>query len=213
MSFNAVAAVGAGHDLFQAFQLGAPVAGRSDVRTVVARNDSGSTVNLFIDGESPKMQYAASIVEACSERTVYAIHCTKGPSTVGGAMCGPNAPIATLTEGPSTYAFSSSVSTKTAGYDVQATLQEACSLQGTTAAVCSATVGGSVDKTSTSTSTTTTISGTDYYRFDVAITGGAEKTANPTACAAKSGAAGLSTKAVAVWSLIGAIGVAGFLGC
>ncbi|OIW23848.1 hypothetical protein CONLIGDRAFT_637090 [Coniochaeta ligniaria NRRL 30616] len=213
MSFNAIAAVGAGTDLFQAIQLDAPLAGRSNIRTLVARNDSsGSTVNLFIDALSPDMQYAASIVEACVERTVYAIHCTKGPSSIGSATCNPNAPIATLTEGPSTYAFSSAISTRTAGNDLQGTLQEGCVLAGTTAANCSATVAATLGGTSTVTSTTTAVSGTDYYRFDVAITGGAEKTASPTACKS-SGAAGLSAKAVAVWGLIGAIGVAGFLGC
>lgn len=111
------------------------------------------------------------------------------------------------------YAFSSATSTRSGGYDIQATVQETCRLDGTTAAVCSATIAGTVDKTSTTASTVSTAAGTDYYRFDVAITGGAEKTANPTACATKSGAAGLSTKAVAVWSLLGAIGVAGLLGC
>ncbi len=122
------------------------------------------------------------------------------------------AQIATLTAGPSTYVFSSSVSTRTLGHDVVATVQESCSLQGTTAAVCSATIGGSVDKTSTAVSTTVTESGTDYYRYDVAITGGAEKTANPTTCAAN-GAAGLSVRAVALWGVLGAVGVVGLLGC
>jgi hypothetical protein len=92
MSINAFAAVGAGVDLLQAFQLNTPVAGRSNIQTLVARNDSGSTANLFIDAHSPDMEYAASIVEACSEQTVYAIQCTKGPS-VGEATCGPNAPV------------------------------------------------------------------------------------------------------------------------
>lgn len=93
MSFNAIAKLGAGADLFQGFQLDAPVVQRSNFRTVVARNDSASTVNLFIDAADENMQYAASIIDACSERTVYAIHCTKGPSYIGSATCGPNAAV------------------------------------------------------------------------------------------------------------------------
>ncbi len=76
-------------------------------------------------------------------------------------------------------------------------------------AVCTATVGGSVDKTTTSTSTTSTASGSDYYRFNVAVTGGAEKL-NPTAtCKASSGA---SMKTVATWGLVGVVGVVSLLG-
>lgn len=88
-------------------------------------------------------------------------------------------------------------------------MQENCELQGTTQAVCTATVGGSVDDTTTASSTTMTLSGSSYYRFDVAITGGAEKTANPTGeCRAPSGA---NTKAVAMWGLVGVVGVASLL--
>lgn len=93
---------------------------------------------------------------------------------------------------------------------------EACNLRGTTEAVCSATVGGTVDNKSTFVSTTTTMSGADYYRYDVAITGGADKTANPTGqCkpAASNPASGASMKAVGIWGLIGVLGVASLLGC
>lgn len=92
MSFNAIAAAGAGQsELLQFFEHGAPVAGRTMLH---ARNGTDPTINLFIDAVSPKMQYAASIVEVCVERTVYAIHCTSGP--VGSATCGPNAQVRPL---------------------------------------------------------------------------------------------------------------------
>ncbi|KAB5549541.1 hypothetical protein GE09DRAFT_176912 [Coniochaeta sp. 2T2.1] len=218
MAANALSALGVAQPaFFEAFQHDAPVVGRAarlaGIRNgVVARNESVPTVNLFIDAMSPRQQYGASIVDACQDHTIYAIQCTSGPPSVGSATCGPNAPTLTLTEGPATYVISTAASTRTGGYDVKATLQESCELRGTTEAVCSATFGGSVDKTTTSASTTSTLSGTDYHRFDVAITGGAEKTANPTACAGgKSAAAGLSAKSVAVWSLLGALGVVGFL--
>ena len=78
-------------------------------------------------------------------------------------------------------------------------------------AVCTATVGASIDqlKNSTTVSVTSTASGSDYYRFDVAITGGAEKL-NPTA-ACKSGAPGASVKTVAKWGLVGVVGVVSLL--
>jgi hypothetical protein len=121
----------------------------------------------------------------------------------------------TVTANSATYRVSTTAVTKTLGRVVSATLQEQCDLQGTTQAVCAATLGGTVEGHSTTDSTTMTLSGTDYYRYDVAITGGAEKTATATAqCKAPtpSGNAGASTKAVAMWGLVvGAAGVASLL--
>ncbi len=121
-------------------------------------------------------------------------------------------PIVTVTEGPSIYRVSATTATRTGGYDVSATVQETCELRGTTAAVCTATLGGSVDKTTTSATTTGTLAGTHYYRFDVAITGGAEKAANPTAQCKSTSASWASTKAVVMWGLVGVVGVASLLG-
>ncbi len=101
--------------------------------------------------------------------------------------------------------------TKTLGYDVSATAQETCQLRGTTEAVCTATLGGSVDKTTTSTSMTSTASGSDYYRFNVAVTGGADKLANPSATC-KPANSGASVKSVATWGLVGVVGVVSLLG-
>lgn len=79
---------------------------------------------------------------------------------------------------------------------------ENCELQGTTAAVCAATISVSIQGTSTAITTTGTLDGTDYHRFDVAITGGAEKTAAATGeCQAKSGAVGSALKVREGWAL------------
>lgn len=143
----------------------------------------------------------------------------------------------TLTEGPNLYEVSTDASTRTLGYDVTAILQETCVLAGTTAATCTVTLEGKALGTSTVTSATQTVTGTDYYRFDVEITGGATKTLTPaatctgvgaqgagtgpittTGAAATSSVAGaqgagtsLSTKSTLIRAFIGAIGVATIL--
>ncbi|KAL2131060.1 hypothetical protein VTI74DRAFT_5599 [Chaetomium olivicolor] len=222
MAFNLAGAVGANTEFLNAFQLSGPASGPVAARgqfpgLVVARNDSESsvpTVNMFIDGKSRSMKYAASIIDACAAQTTYALRCTSGPVYLGSSVCGANAPVITVTAGPATYRVSSATATRTASHDVSATLQETCELRGTTEAVCTATVGGSVDKTTTSASVTSTLSGTDYYRFDVAITGGAEKTASPTAeCKPPPGSnSGASLKAAGVWGLVGSVVVSALLG-
>src|SRR3954453_21560072 len=69
-----------------------------------ARNDTNTrnnTVNLFVEASGNDYEFAASIVEACVETTVYAIQCTKGtvPKSVllGGVaateVCGPKAAV------------------------------------------------------------------------------------------------------------------------
>ncbi|KAH6722818.1 hypothetical protein BKA61DRAFT_648098 [Leptodontidium sp. MPI-SDFR-AT-0119] len=131
-----------------------------------------NTVNMFIDSLDQDWEYAASIIEACNGQTVMALQCTSGDSFAGSQTCGPNAVTATVTVASTTYHFSSAVTTSTLGKKVSATAIEACSLDGTTAAVCSVTLGGEVDGTKTTTSTVTTAAGSSYYRFDVAITGG-----------------------------------------
>jgi hypothetical protein len=97
------------------------------------------------------------------------------------------------------------LSTVVSGIPVTATGKETCALAGTTAATCTITAKLTASTTSTSTTSTETLSGTDYYRYDVAITGGAEKTANPTGtCGPKTNAAtNVNTKKVAIWALAG----------
>jgi hypothetical protein len=119
----------------------------------------------------------------------------------------------TVTANSATYILSTATVTRTLGRQVSATMQENCALQGTTQAVCAATIGGTVDGQAATTSATTTFSGTDYYRYDVAITGGAEKTASATAECKPKGNSAASTKAMAMWGLVvGAAGVASLLG-
>lgn len=98
--------------------------------------------------------------------------------------------------------MATATATEIQGYEVTGSVAENCELQGTTEAACTATISLSVDGTSTSTSTEATLSGTDYHRFDVAITGGAEKTAAATGeCRASSGAVGRGLKAREGWAL------------
>jgi len=232
----ALAAGGANTDFLNAFQPSAEkVAARSEFpKAVVARNDSGvPTVNMFVDGGSSDLEYAASVIGACNGQTTYAIRCTAGSDTPSFLLenpCGPNAVVslatkttscplariiltfwaqaATATVGPDTYRVSTAVSTKSAGHTAAATVEEACSLRGTTEAVCTATVDLSLDKERSSTNTVLTLSGSSYYRYDVAITAGAEKLASPTGQCQPASGSGASTKAVALWTLVGVVGLA-----
>lgn len=193
---------------------------------VSGQNSSSSvpTINLFIDdGLDGNAEYAASIVTAYSDQTVYALHCTSGPASVGSTVCGPNAQVRshqtlpglrgpfppndgtnnppnteqinTVTEGSSTYGVSSTITTKVQGHTAVAAISAACGLDVSTAS-CVEYVSISVDGSSTKTTTTRLLTGTDYHRFDVAITGGAEKTAQATAAStdSKSGAVSLSLR-------------------
>ncbi len=98
MVFNLALSAGANTEFLNVFNgPTGPVAARSPgqfSRLVVPRNDSSvPTVNLFIDGLSPSMKYAASVVDACTDETTYALRCTSAPSFIGTSTCGPNAPV------------------------------------------------------------------------------------------------------------------------
>lgn len=77
----------------------------------------------------------------------------------------------------------------------------------TTEATCTGTVGGSVGKETTSAVVTNTYTGSNLFRYDVAITGGAEKTVSPTACANKDSGAAEGLRRVGVWGVVGAVGL------
>jgi hypothetical protein len=119
-----------------------------------------------------------------------------------------------VTSGASLYSVSSAVTTQNPSLGaVTGTAVESCSLAGTTAANCAATLLATGDGSTISTATTETLSGSNYYRFNVEITGGAEKTASATAtCAVPSAkgnaAASLNVKNVVMWVLAGVTGVA-----
>ncbi|KAI1420826.1 hypothetical protein F5Y12DRAFT_787948 [Xylaria sp. FL1777] len=179
------------------------------VEMLESRATSGNnTVNIFIDSEDPEnFEYAVSVVAACASETVYEIRCTAGPDA---QACGANAPVGTVTENASEYKLKSVASTKTAGIEVVATAIESCNLAGTTAATCTATLEASAQGQKTSTAGTITYTNAATLRFDVSVTGGAEKLANPTGTCS-SDAAGLSSRAVAFWGFLGAIGAIGVI--
>lgn len=61
-----------------------------------ARNSSttgNNTVNMFMDSIDDRFEYAASVVTACVDHTIYAIQCTAGPAVGGTTICGPNVPV------------------------------------------------------------------------------------------------------------------------
>ena len=118
----------------------------------------------------------------------------------------------TVTAGTDHYEMANTVTTRTMGYDVTASIEETCTLDGTTAATCTATAGGKAEGQSTAETVVVTLKSPSYYRFDVAITGGAEKTKNPSpTCGATSAAMSLSAKTMAIWALTGTFGVASLL--
>ncbi|KAG4416092.1 hypothetical protein IFR04_010795 [Cadophora malorum] len=209
MSF-AVGGNAVGFDTFVSPGVGARAVeyGASSYPVLHPRQNSttpSDTINMFIESMDGDWEYAASIVEACADQTILALRCTSGGDFVGSSTCGPNAVPATVTMGTATYHFSSAVTTSTMGSVVSATAIEGCELAGTTAATCTATIGGEVDGKKTTTSVTSTLTGASYYRFDVAITGGAEKTASATATCApgKNAGTSLSAKTMMVWALAG----------
>lgn len=58
-----------------------------------AQNSSSAdpTVNLFInDAYGGQLDFAASIVTACADQTVYALQCTSGPASIDSDVCGSN---------------------------------------------------------------------------------------------------------------------------
>ena len=97
----------------------------------------------------------------------------------------------TITSASTTYAGELTTATSVAGTYATAALTEGCRLAGTTAATCTAAFTVSAGGQSTKTSNTVTLTGSDYHRFDVQITGGAEKlgAAASVTCASKPNAA------------------------
>lgn len=66
----------------------------SSYHVLDARQNSttaSATVNMFIDAQSNDFEYAASIITACVDQTVYALQCTSAPVGVDPSACGPNA--------------------------------------------------------------------------------------------------------------------------
>jgi hypothetical protein len=60
-------------------------------------NSSEPSLNLFVnDSFNGDAVYAASIVTACADQTVYALQCISGPASASPSTCGPSAPVSFL---------------------------------------------------------------------------------------------------------------------
>ncbi|KAH8893680.1 hypothetical protein GQ53DRAFT_821608 [Thozetella sp. PMI_491] len=141
---------------------------------------SNTTINMFIDdGLRGRAGYAASIVSACIDQTVYAIRCTSA-YYAGSDTCGPSATPLTITSASTTYAGEVTAVAYSYGTLIDIYATEGCVLAGSTAATCSATAELTEGSSSTVVSSTTTLTGTNYHRFDVIITGGLERLADAT---------------------------------
>ncbi|KAL2187856.1 hypothetical protein L209DRAFT_338599 [Thermothelomyces heterothallicus CBS 203.75] len=182
---------------------------------------SGNSVELFIDDAlGGQGLYAASIVNACKDHAVYAIQCTSARNDiVGDPICGDSAPTLTLTEGPSLYSVAYSSATSTLGHKAEVSVGESCNINiESREAFCVATVSVSLDGTSTVTSTSTSVTGSDFHRYRVPITAGAQKTASATgACTAggdgddANAAAGTGANVVRAIGAALAVGLAGVI--
>jgi len=119
----------------------------------------------------------------------------------------------TLTSASTTYAAEITSGTTVYGTFATVSVSEGCKVDGNTAATCSATVSISAAGTSTKTASTTTMLGSDVHRFDVLITGGAEKLAAPTGtCASKpNGASGMDHATTLAKVVMCAAALVGFL--
>ena len=106
---------------------------------------------------------------------------------------------------------SASTQVEAFGQVATGTVGESCSLQGTTAADCHATVFVAIDGTSTSTASETLITGTDYHRFDVAITGGADKTGSGAGTCSSGAMATVDARGIVAMAIVGVLSLAGIL--
>ncbi|KAK5164532.1 uncharacterized protein LTR77_009738 [Saxophila tyrrhenica] len=140
------------------------------------------------------IQFAASVIGVCQDKTTYGIRCTSG-TLASAVTCGPDFPESTITEDASTYIASrtTAISSAVIAYT------ETCNLQGTTAdATCTTTVSISGTKTTTVTSTTSVLAATwipDFYMYQIPVTAGVQKLhATGSACS------GASSHALPAWN-------------
>lgn len=95
MSFNLAAAAAGSADLnlLNVFHPSPQVAARGQFpQAVVPRNDSNvPIINMFMDSAAENMEYVASIVDVCPDRTTFAVRCTSGPSYLESGVCGSEA--------------------------------------------------------------------------------------------------------------------------
>ncbi|KAK3713753.1 hypothetical protein LTR37_008239 [Vermiconidia calcicola] len=156
-----------------------------------------TNANLFIDADTDQ-NFIGSVIAADCSATTYALVCPEGDygSGILSSTCDPSATVR-ATYGPNYFGISTEA--ETAG--IRATLVETCSLDGTTMAVCSASIGASADGQSTSGTTTITRSGTDVHYFQVPITAGPNKLPGSASCTS-TGAAAAATGTVDVYKVL-----------
>jgi hypothetical protein len=77
-ALNVAAAVGnLKPNFLDVFQSDGPVAARGQAPRLVGRNSSSvPTVNMFFNNDGTSYEFAASIIDACIDKTTYAIRCT-----------------------------------------------------------------------------------------------------------------------------------------
>ncbi len=120
--------------------------------------------------------------------------------------------ILTVTEGPSLYQVTYVTETRTLGHAAKVSVAESCALTRGTEANCMVTLSVSLDGKSVVTSTPVAISGTDFNVYQVAITGGADKTTGPVptdACKASSAAAAGAGPSVVMAGVVAVVGLLG----
>lgn len=160
-----------------------------------------STVqNIFFAAPSNNDAYVGSVVNVASGLTTYAVACTSGTYScyTGTSVSSPLNPIlATLTETPQvtitegTSTFDLKTITVIAGET--ASLQETCTIAGSTSATCVAAVSASLSGISTAITTTTTLGTADFTYHPVTITAGVSKLGGSTATIASGNVAPMIT--------------------
>jgi len=127
-----------------------------------------TTEILYIPGADIQ-SLVASVITSDATATTYALQCASPTATDSDDECGFDG-VVTLTEGPSTAAYTFPPETDTAG-GLAFTGYMDCSLYGTTSAVCIESFGG--NQANDPGMSTTTYSGTDQPYMPVVITGAA----------------------------------------
>ena len=100
LAFAGVSVNSVGDTISQLSLSGGPSVNRAEgafpvlrVRNDTTTTTNGTTINMFIDDIfDGNAGYAASVISACADSTIYAIRCTSGLQ-VGTLTCGPSAPV------------------------------------------------------------------------------------------------------------------------
>jgi len=152
--------------------------------TVVSVFEAASELSRF-----PLKNVAASLINVNAVMTTYAIGCAPGAEQSACEIKNS----ATLVQGPSTWSLAGTYTAQTLGESVTVTVDEACSLGGTTTASCSfsydeqATLNG--ESTSTSSVVQTSYTADQITFAPLTVTAGVSKFYGPQATQTPTGAA------------------------